>query len=209
MLSAWEPEIAPLRRMARRAIASGQVALRAVGIGAIDAAAGAARAIASWRPDSVIFVGTAGFYGRARKGVALERPVAAGPMVFVSTAALRAEAYLPAPMLTRHSPDAALTALLASFTDAPPQTVACPLAITRTGPLAHRISAATGASVENLEAFAVARASAQAGLPMAAVLGISNRVGRRSHPEWVAHHVAASTAACRVVALIFTKNIRG
>jgi len=76
--------------------------------------------------------------------------------------------------------------------------VACPLAITRTAALARRI-AATGAALENLEAFAVARAAAAARLPFAAVLGVSNIVGPRAHAEWRANHLAASRAACHLM----------
>ena len=62
VLSAWEPEIAPLRRLAR-AIDPDRLALGTVGVGAIDAAVGAAAAIAAARPAQVIFVGTAGACG--------------------------------------------------------------------------------------------------------------------------------------------------
>jgi nucleoside phosphorylase len=58
---------------------------------------------------------------------------------------------------------------------------------------------ATGADVENLEAFAVARAAAAAKIPFAAALGISNRVGPNSHPEWRVHAGAAALAACAAV----------
>jgi futalosine hydrolase len=78
--------------------------------------------------------------------------------------------------------------------------VACPIAITRSATLGRHLAHATGAALENLEAFAVARAAGAAGVEaVAVVLGIANRVGPRGHQEWRAHHVAASRAACRVV----------
>jgi nucleoside phosphorylase len=78
--------------------------------------------------------------------------------------------------------------------------LACPLAITRSAALGRQIARATGAALENLEAFAVARAAAAAKVEFAAVLGVANRVGPTGHREWRAHHAAASRAACRLIA---------
>jgi nucleoside phosphorylase len=117
----------------------------------------------------------------------------------VSTATLRGEAYHPAPLVAAAETAPPLRAALARAAGpAAPVTVACPLAITETTALARRI-AATGAALESLEAFAVARAAASARLPFAAGLGVSNVVGPRAHAEWRANHLAASRAACRVV----------
>ena len=76
----------------------------------------------------------------------------------------------------------------------------CPIAVTRSATLGRHLAHATGAALENLEAFAVARAAAAAGVDaIGAVLGIANRVGPRGHHEWRANHDAASRAACRLV----------
>jgi purine-nucleoside phosphorylase len=175
-----------------------------VGIGAVDAAAGAARAILEHRPRRVLFVGTAGVYPRGREGLSREGlPIGgaavAGELVCVSTAALRGDGYLPEPQIVRAASSPRLSALLSS-TDGPWPTVACPLAITRSAALARRIATATGALLENLEAFAVARAAVAAGVEFAAVLGVANRVGPVAHDEWRAHHRRASRAACTLVA---------
>jgi nucleoside phosphorylase len=207
VVSAFEPEIAPLRPLVR---ASRQVTLAAAGIGAIDAAVGAAAAIAAARPSRVIFVGTAGVYGSPlRTGFPLASAVVVGELACVSTAALRGEGYLPAPTALRTETSRRLrAALTAAAGDAgaarSPRSidgsVACPLAITRSATLARRIAAATRADLENLEAFAVARAAAGAGVDFAAVLGVANRVGPTGHAEWLRHHRAASRAACILVA---------
>jgi nucleoside phosphorylase len=202
VVSAFEPEIAPLRPLAR---ASRRVTLTAAGIGAVDAAVGAAAAIAAARPSRVIFVGTAGVYrSAARAGLPIGSAAVVGELACVSTAALRGEAYLPAPtaLRTQTSPRlrAALRAAAGEAAAPPARSVACPLAITRSAALARRISAATGADLENLEAFAVARAAAAAGVDFAAVLGVANRVGPTGHAEWRRHHRAASRAACLLVA---------
>jgi nucleoside phosphorylase len=201
VLSAWEPEVAPLRRLLRAGKpARGDVALAAVGVGTVDAAVGAATAIARARPRRVIFVGTAGVYPSAARVHAIGTAALARELRLVSTATLRGDAYHPAPLVATATTDAPLRAALArgDGDGVPTATVACPLAITQTAALARRI-AATGAALETLEAFAVARAAAAAGLPFAAVLGVSNFVGPRAHAEWRANHLAASRAACHVV----------
>ncbi len=201
VISAFEPEIEPLRPLVRGAR---RVKLAAVGIGAVDAAVGAARAIAAARPTRVLFVGTAGAYGGARRRAGLEIGSAAvvGEIACVSTAALRGEAYLPEPTAVRADTTPRLRAALAAAAGRAgvPRAVACPLAITRAAALGRRISAGTGADLENLEVFAVARAAAAAGVEFAAVLGVANRVGPGGHAEWRRHHRIASRAACAVVA---------
>jgi len=198
IVSAFEPEIAPLRRLID---GTAGVRLEPVGIGAIDAAAGAARAIAAHRPERVLFVGTAGVYPSARSGLAIGAAVVPGEIHCVSTAALAGTGYLPPPQVVQATASEELAAALAEdAAELVTAVVACPLAITRTAALARRIAAATGASLENLELFAVARAAAGAGAEFAAVLGVANRVGPAAHREWLANHRRASRAACAVIA---------
>jgi nucleoside phosphorylase len=205
VVSAFEPEIAPLRRAWGK---TGGVELATVGVGAIDAAVGAARAIAASRARRVIFVGTSGIYLRgasaaAIAGDAIGTAAIAGELHCVSTAALRGDGYLPDLVVVRFETSGPLRAALSASVRGParaPQAVACPLAITRSATLGRRIAAATGATLENLEVFAVGRAAAAAGIDFAAVLGVANRVGPAGHREWLDHHRAASGAACRLVA---------
>ena len=203
VVSAWEPEVAPLRRLlggkTREARAAARkAALAAVGVGTVDAAVGAAAAIARAKPSRVIFVGTAGVYPRAARVLPVGAAAVAGELRLLSTATLRGDAYHPAPLVAAAETTPALRAWLARAGSTVIVSVACPLAITQSAGLARRI-AATGAALENLEAFAVARAAAAAGLPFAAVLGVSNVVGPRAHSEWRASHLPASRAACHVV----------
>jgi nucleoside phosphorylase len=201
VLSAWEPELAPLRRLLRASPLARHVTLEAIGVGTVDAAVGAAHALARSRPRRAIFVGTAGAYpGAAARALSVGAAAIASELRLVSTATLRGDAYHPAPLVAAAHATAALRARLAgaapdALSDV---TVACPLAITLAAALARRI-AATGAALENLEAFAVARASAAAHVPFGAVLGVSNVVGPKAHAEWRANHLAASRAACHVV----------
>ena len=96
VVSAFEPEIAPLRR---RLDGRRDVQTATVGIGAVDAAIGATRAIAAHRPGCVIFVGTAGVYPASARAVPIGTAAIAGEVRLVSTAALRGEAYHPAPLV--------------------------------------------------------------------------------------------------------------
>ena len=196
VVSAFEPEIAPLRR---RLAGRRDVQTATVGIGAVEAAIGTTRALAAHRPDRLIFVGTAGVYTRRRAAIAVGGVAVAGELQGVSTAALRGDGYLPGAVALRAQTStplaAALTAALGEAGRAP-LSVACPLAITRTASLGRLIAQATGADLENLEVFAVARAALAAGVEFGAVLGVANRVGPGGHREWLKHHRAVSRAAC-------------
>jgi nucleoside phosphorylase len=181
-----------------------------VGVGPVDAAIGAARAIARWRPRDVIFIGTAGAYPGPRTTAGIGTVAVAGEMRAVSTAALRGEAYVAGAQSTRARASARLVAPLVRQLPAPPRRrlrVACPVAITQSTALARRIARDTGAALENLEAFAVACAARAADVEFAAVLGVSNRVGPSGHVEWRAHHAAASLAACAVVAAYLAAHL--
>jgi nucleoside phosphorylase len=87
--------------------------------------------------------------------------------------------------------------------------VATTLAITTDDALADRVAETLGCEVEHLEAFAVAGACALAGVPMAVVLGVANRVGSRAREEWLRHHPAAGKAASDVVAAWLDRGAPG
>jgi len=203
VVSAWGPEIAPLRRLGRH---DAEVVLRPVGIGPVEAAIGAAAALAAHRPERVIFVGTAGVYPRGRHTAALGSVAIAEEVLLVSTAALRGDGYLPELQPSRDAGAKTLRdALRAAAPAVPVARVACPVAITRSAALGRRIAKETGALLENLEAFAVARAARAAKVSFASVLGVANRVGPDGHQEWRAHHRAASRAACAVIARLLAR----
>jgi purine-nucleoside phosphorylase len=198
IVSAFAPELAPLEAWldapARRALRAG-VVCRPAGIGAVDAAAGTAEAIAQTAPRAVVFVGTAGSYGDSPPIGAV---AVAERLCLAATAVVRGEAYLPAPMARELPADVGLRRALRRHGGVFAR-VATTLGITRRRALAARLAAATGATVENLEAFAAARAAARAGVPFGAVLGVANRVGPNAHREWLANANAATLAACSVI----------
>ncbi len=181
------------------------MALAAAGIGAVDAAVGAARAIAATpaRPASSSS-GRPAIYGGAQAGgpAGSERGRGGRDRLRVDGGARGETPTARRRPRSGPRPTRRLRAALARPRATPhaPRGVACPLAITRSAALGRRIAAATGAELENLEAFAVARAAAAAGVEFAAVLGVANRVGPTGHAEWRRHHRAASRAACALVA---------
>jgi nucleoside phosphorylase len=61
-------------------------------------------------------------------------------------------------------------------------------------------------ALENLEAFALARAAASLRIPFAVVLGITNTVGPPGHREWQQNAVAAAGAACRAVLAFLNRH---
>ncbi|MES1208647.1 MAG: phosphorylase [Pseudomonadota bacterium] len=202
VVSAFEPELAPLRRLLARArIGPRDVACVPVGIGAVEAGVGAARAMNRFAPRMAVFIGTAGSYG-ARP--AIGQAVIARRITLASTAAARGDGYLPGALVNRATTDSKLRAALSRASPAgarvPAADAAAPTAITRGAALARRLAVHTGAAVENLELFGVARAAHAAAVPFGAVLGISNRVGPRAHDEWRRHQEAATEAATTVVA---------
>jgi nucleoside phosphorylase len=200
VVSAWEPELRRLRvALTERAGVAGRVTARPVGIGLVEAAIGAARAISEVRPGVVIFVGTAGVYPAARGAPAVGAAALAARIQLLSSAAVRGQAYFPPVLPTRVDTDPALRAQLVAATALPEADLACPLGITQTAATAARTAAATRCALENLEAFAVGRAAARADTRFAAVLGVSNVVGPTAHEEWKTHAEAAAAAACDAV----------
>lgn len=195
LVGAFAPEIAPFQgRLPEGASA------RAVGIGLVDAALGAARAIAETRPSKVVLVGSAGALPGSR--VDLLEIVAVARTGLADLAAARGEASLLPRMAEIREASAALTAALAP--EAPLVCALTTLTITTSDEAAVALAEAHADHaplVENLEAYAVARAAEVAGVPFAAVLGVTNRVGGHGRADWAQHHEKVAELVCdRVLA---------
>jgi purine-nucleoside phosphorylase len=110
----------------------------------------------------------------------------------VSLDELEGRAYRPALERTRFeaswSPPLAL----------PAHAVAVPPAITTSEEGARRLAAI--AAAEHLEATGVFAACQAAGVPVAAVLGVANRVGPGANAEWRANHARVSRALVEAIA---------
>jgi len=196
VLAAWPPELAELRRLLKRRLTRRQVVAGVAGVGLVEAAIGATAAIAQVKPEAVIFVGTAGLYPNRRPDLAMAGAVAARRLVLSAEGVTTGDAYLPPALPATQETTLALRRIAAAagllMAD-----VACPLAITSRPAVVGRRARVPTCDLENLEAFAVARAAAAAGLPFAAILGISNTVGPSAHAAWKRNATRAASAACR------------
>ncbi len=165
-----------------------------VGIGLVDAALGMRLVLDSMeeRPDCVVLVGTCGAYAGStlRVGdvcVPSRVCVASGDAAESRAALLGAEVF---------DLDAGVSRALGG----PGGLVATTLGITTDDALACSIERATGATVEHLEAWSVAKVCRGAGLTTAVVLGVANAVGARGREEWRTHRGEAERAAAVRVA---------
>jgi nucleoside phosphorylase len=193
VVAAYAPELDGLAALIPHALARGDVVTRTIGIGLVEASAGAERALAELVPDRVVLVGTAG-----RMPSSTLEP---GAVVVVSRAhlVLREPEYAPAPMPTRVDADPELTFGFAKALGVATVEAASTLGITLADSEAERLSNGP-AQVEQLEVFALLSAAFRARRPATAVLAISNRVGSTGAAEWRAHRVEAEAAALGALA---------
>ncbi|MCO4746376.1 MAG: hypothetical protein KC912_16385 [Proteobacteria bacterium] len=156
-----------------------------VGIGSIVAAARAAEVIARRKPDGVILLGTGGSYTR---GPAIGDAVSARKVGMSYGVAAMGLGYVPRPP----APVECATDLVEAL-GLPAHDVLTVGAVTTDTTLAERLS--DGWTVEHMEAFGVAMACHQAGIPFTAVIGITNIAGPEAHTQWLLHRDAAQAAA--------------
>lgn len=181
LLSAFAPELSGLDG----AWPAGWV-VATTGIGAVAAAVGAARLLALHRPARVLLVGTCGAYdGRLAVGDVL----AARRAIATSVEELEGRAYRPA---------AEVAAWEATWVlPLPAHDVAVPPGVTTSA--AGAAVLARVAAAEHLEATGVFAACAAEGVPVAAVLGVANRVGPAAHEEWKRENVRVSARVVEAI----------
>jgi futalosine hydrolase len=181
-----------------RGFARAGVEVAAVGVGPVEAAIGAARALAAKPYTLAINAGIGGaFAGRAAVGEAIavtaERYVELGREDGVDLAlpgGLHLEAACAADADTlaqyrEHAPTARFGPGITSAT------------ITTTAARAALLTARFAPATEAMEGFAVLRAAAAAGVPAIELRGISNIVGDRATSQW--DFRAGSAAAARAL----------
>ena len=181
----------------------------AVGIGVVEAAAGAARAIAKHEPDFVLLVGTCGFYDRSKataSAASRAAPLAIGQVVVLGVTALvdpavtlGVAATLP-PISKLHVADGELLAEVSSSGSSQsggPSLAAVRVATTASLTTSDEVAARLSEQwdVEHLESAGVATACKAAAVRFGAILGIANRVGSTGRDEWAKHRQAAEHAA--------------
>ena len=201
VLAAWPPELAHLhtRLLDFPAHMRRRVTLATVGVGLVEAGIATARLLDAHQPSTVVLVGTAGVYPGQAANLVLASAAIAGRIRLLPQILPGKHAFLPAIVPTEAKASPALVRTLRKNTGLPSADVACPLGITATTKAATTAAELSGCALENLEAFAVARAAAVAKVPFAAILGIANHVGPKGHGEWKNHAKAAAESACQGV----------
>jgi nucleoside phosphorylase len=189
VIAAYPPELVGLRQA--------NVVARAVGVGLVEASAGAERAIAAEKPQRILLVGTAGVLPSCSATI--------GDVVVAARAELvvRAVEYVPAIMPTVVPADPELSETCARTIGAARVTVASAVGVTSSDPEATRLGAR--AQVEQLECFAVLAAAARARIPATAILAIANRVGATAQAEWRVHRERAEATALRALARVLAQ----
>ena len=166
-----------------------------LGVGSIRAAASAGRALALHTWNGVVLIGTAGVYGL---GFGFPPVIVSRRVGWAHAGAQAGLAYVP------RSPEP-ITAdpALRAASGLPEADVLTVDAITTDPGIAAAWSQEW--EVEHMEAWGVARAAAQAGVPFAAVLAITNRVGPDAHAEWRSNRARAEAAARDAVRRMLTR----
>jgi nucleoside phosphorylase len=204
VVSAWPPELARLEAAlpGLPARVRRKVSQASVGVGLVEAAMNTTRLLAKQRPAALLLVGTAGVYPGPRRDLPLGSVAVIDKILLLPEILPGKHAFVPALMPSRMQSSPALIKALGRTTRLPSVDVACPLAITTSASAAATAAKLSGCALENLEAFAVARAAAAAGVPFTVILGIANHVGPHGHREWKLNAREAAAAACNA-ALVF------
>ncbi len=164
-----------------------------VGIGAIAAAARMAAILAVKKPDKVLLIGTASSYPG---GPALGDVVTARRVGTSASVAVMGLGYVPRPPNPLVCDPFILHDLGIDSVD-----VLTASAVTTDSVLAGRLS--DGWQIEQMEAFGVALACAQADVPFAGIFGIASQAGPEAHIQWLSHRAEAQEAARLAVAPLF------
>jgi nucleoside phosphorylase len=199
VVAAWPPELKQLRGKLRTSPYRewrGRVESAAVGVGLIESAIGTTALLARFKPDMLVLIGTAGVFDCANVEI-LE--AAAVSTTVIGSPEKDDVAQLPAPMPRESMTSRRLTSAMSKTLGLKTTRVVCPLAITRTVQRAEALMKVTGASLENLEVFAVAQAAKRAKVPFVAVLGVANTVGPKGAHQWRKYGEAAAATACDAV----------
>jgi len=188
-VAAFEPELAKLRELRPSLWAE------PVGIGLAASAVGTCRALSGRSPKGVVLVGTCG--SLPGRGLAIGELVVAAGVRLASAALARGEGAMPPPMGDVLFCDGTLLRLPARSVQ-----VATTLSVTTNDELAVAMARSTQCDVEHLEAYAVALACREAGVPFLAVLAVANEVGSRGRAQWSENHRRVSAALAEAVNLV-------
>jgi nucleoside phosphorylase len=181
------------------------VRAKTVGIGMPAAASSMGRRIVQLSPRAVVLVGSCGIYpGRASvEGRGSVEPLdilVAERAVLVDSAVVQQRGAFPDPMQVSVQADAGLgLGLVAQAERARRSVIGTTLSITTDDALANAIGQSGVCDAENLEAFSIALACAQANIPFAAVLGVTNVVGSTGRVDWGRFQRQAAVSVAELV----------
>lgn len=182
----------------RASVCGRTIAATHVGVGLALAGAGAMRGLLEHRPRAVVLVGSCGIYGET----SAFRPgqlVIPARVELLDVAELAGEAAFPQPMPRAVDTAAELShALARNGHEVLRGTLATTLGISTSDKLAARLSD-SGCVAENLEAISIALACRERGVPFAAVLGVTNRVGSQGRAQWAQYRALAANATAEHV----------
>lgn len=154
-----------------------------VGVGPVVAAGRAAVLIERIQPEGVVLIGTAGRYPG---GPSIGSVIRASPLGLGDGAARAGLGYVPVP------PEPILPGSWFDGDSLAARVLTLP-AITTDPTVAHAF-ASDGWEAEHMETYAVGWACREAGVPFAALLGVTNDVGPTAHEQWIANREAVQDA---------------
>jgi nucleoside phosphorylase len=180
-------------------IARVRVACATIGVGLPAAAAGTARRLHEFRPRQVLLLGSCGLYPKQADFQPLW-PVVPSEVHLVDGHVLAERAAFPAPIQVVRMPDTRLSDSLASSAPSVLRAaVATTLGITTDDALALSLGERSGCAAENLEAYSVAAACGELGVPFVSLLVATNAVGSSGRAQWRTHQRAAAEHGAQLV----------
>jgi nucleoside phosphorylase len=202
VLAAFDPELSALHEVLGAGltgrVGAFAVEARAVGIGLVASAVGAARLLRAPLPRAVVLVGTCGVYPQVdRASPSIGQAVVTAGVHLVDVGSVLGATELPSAVQSSRRSDEGLRAAFATQGVISVE-VATTLGVTVDDAAAARL-ARTGVEVEHMEAFSVASACEGVGVPFVAVLGVSNVVGSSAREQWRSSHRSASRAAAGAI----------
>jgi purine-nucleoside phosphorylase len=150
------------------------------GIGGVAAAAGLAMLMTMHQPGRIIVLGTCGALGR---GLSIGSLVAPKIVRWVDPGVLNGTAHIP--------PNVYKPMQIAPWPGLPPAVCLQTPSITLAADHATRLATMSEAgmpAVEHLELYSMAFVANTFGVPITAILGVTNAVGPTGHRDWVANH---------------------
>jgi purine-nucleoside phosphorylase len=155
------------------------------GIGGVAAAAGLAMLVAMHQPGRIIVLGTCGALGR---GLSIGSLVAPKIVRWVDPGVLNGTAHMP--------PNVYKALQIAPWPGLPPAVCLQTPSVTLAADHATRLATLTEPGlpiVEHLELYSMAFVAHTFGLPISAILGVTNAVGPTGHRDWVQNHKRVET----------------